>query len=253
MRAILSFVSVAISLAACSPIADAQPPHFLARERRCVEVAVGQPCREVGVVVERDYDVELEDGIMNVPVIAIFSPGPFTSVMERTKDVQERTELAFDLLQAGGTLWVDDDEGNPAVYVRGPFYHWLRIITLYEEDANAFGRANGDRDLLARYIAAQIDAHYTLFWKVSPSISDYEDLIISETREGLIYKEILLRANEYSDKLYPTVTFPQLSRNDRIEILEDSLWRISLPQRKRLTLLGHIIPRDWRSVRRNWP
>lgn len=240
--------SCAVFLFSALAVTTYSQPHFLDREQRLVVTGVHKPPHEAAVIVERFYDVELEEGIIDIPLIAIFKPGRFQTTIDRAKAVQERIETTFDLLEhiEDSYLFVDDDEGNPAVYWHHPsFAHWFRIITIYKEDAIAFGRANGNRHKLASYVKAQIKAHYTLFWRIKCHISDYERLEMDETRAGRIYKEIYLRMKEYAHELYPYTDFCELSLEERKLILKDSLARIGMLQRKRLTLLAHIIPRDW--------
>jgi len=223
-------------------------PHFLKAEKRTVQVGIDLHPQDVAVIVLSSFDVELEEGITQIPMLSIFTAGPFQSVMARAKDVQERIETVFDLMdRSGGFLFVKDDGDNPAVYWSDDtFHHWYRLITVYKGDAEAFGRANGNRELLASYFKAQIDAHYTLFWRISTDIWGYETLLLDETRDGLIYKEIFLRMKEYGVEKYRYVPFLNMAKDQRIEVLKDSLGRIELAQRKRLTLLGHIVPRDWK-------
>jgi hypothetical protein len=128
----------------------------------------------------------------------------------------------------------------PAIYVRNDniLKEPLRIMTIYPEDEKAYPWVDTEVEL-AQYIVSLIEAHYLLFWRMEMDINKYEQLRIDHTREGKIFKEIVIRALEMA-KLKD---MQQISG----DIIRDALARIALPQRERLYLLATTAPIDWES------
>jgi len=211
-------------------------------------------------IVHPDFDVQLGDKIVKVPIFSIQYKGLHhvegtgqSRVEARTKCVAERLTAAFDILDQGGRFEVHPDDWNkwrlkassaptsaPAIYVVHPKilkYEPLRVITIYPGDVEAYANA-GSQQRLAEYVVALIEAHYLLFWKKSPNIEDYEALELDKrTREGKIFKEIFLRTQDVT----------RLKNQPRFtdEDLRDALGRISLPQRERLVKMAFVVPVDW--------
>jgi len=236
-------------------------------------------------IVHRVFDVELEDGIMNVPLFTIQYAGLHhreqsaddpNHVEARAKCIAERLEIAWHLLKEGGDLIVaadhlvvaDDDwetqrlrgrrrpayspapQALPAIFVAhenlGP--QPLRIVTVYEQDVIAFPKLKDPRVSsedsvpwtpweLAHYIRALILAHHHLFEEKSTAIMEYESLQLDTTREGRIFKELFIRAQE-------VMVLKQQAELESVT-LRDALARVSMPQRQRLVNLSFIGVTDW--------
>jgi len=217
-----------------------------------VMTGVAAPGGEGYRIVHRDYDVELEDRIVKVPILAIQDKGlHHASIEARAKCIAERLVYALDLMKAGGELIVMKDDWNPwrlergpskevyAVYVRHSSLPTapLRIITLYSQDVERFPFV-GTSEEMADYIKAIIEAHYTLFWKRSSDITEYEKLVVDhKTREGKIFKEIFIRALERATLMNRDVI--------GIKDLTDALSRVAMSQRQRLVRMAATAPRDW--------
>ncbi|MFW6155267.1 MAG: hypothetical protein ACOC95_08625 [Planctomycetota bacterium] len=232
-------------------------------------------------IVHRDFDVELEDRIIEVPILGIQKPGKhYATVEARAKSVAERLVHALDMMKEGGSLIVmrdnwnayrlEDDASNAAYGVflthRTLPTAPLRIITLYPEDVDRFPFVSeGDEqpqtdvdDLrqteeypldkkqkeltrsrdMAEYVKSIIEAHYTLFWKRSGDIREYEALLVDlQTHEGRIFKEIFIRAQERT---------AMMDRSDlTAEDIKDALSRVAMSQRYRLVRMAIAAPRDW--------
>lgn len=235
------------------------------------------------LIVHRQFDVQLEEGVQHIPMFAIMYEGLHHAkrgdgrgaLEARAKCIAERLSIAWDLMDQGGYLDVAADaemcvrpddgamwrlhgpyqpeydqepvSGPHAIYVRHKNLgdNPLRIMTVYPKDAELFGQPDGilengqtgfkplDTEELAEYLVGLIKAHHLLFSTRSNQVSDYEKLRISKTREGLIFKEIYLRAREVA-----TGT----SERD----VKDALGRIAMDQRYRLERLADTPPRDWR-------
>jgi len=218
-------------------------------------------------IVHHDYDVQLQDVIMKVPILSIQYEGLHhvrgqekKLVEARAKCIAERLAIAWQLLDAGATLQVRDDDWNtwrihhgsqppgyPAIYVvssaLGP--NRLRIMTVYPQDAVAFPGANNDTGELANYIVALIEAHYMLFARKSARLADYENLKLDQTREGKIFKEIFIRAQEVL-----ALREQQEQENLNEDVLKDALARVAMPQRERLVRLAFKAPPDWLDVQK---
>jgi hypothetical protein len=203
------------------------------------------------------YQIDLETGTAQVPILAVMTKGVHEAIEDRAADIAERMSLAWDLMKTPGMCngtEVYTDRRNdffrqspspsrpyynqPSIYVRmNRIRADLRILTIYPEDARAFGGSNLSANRLANYLGAQIAAHCTLFNNLSVDIGDYENLRIDETKSGKIYKEIFLRTKEYMTELKQDQMSPKH--------LGDSLARIERNQRVRLHLMSHRIPADW--------
>lgn len=207
-------------------------------------------------VAHRSFDVELpEEGIIQVSIVPILTPGIHTDIESRAADVAERLTLAWHLMDRGATLIVEPDkrpglfmmppagelkyEGRPAIYVvsQNPPLSF-RVLTVFPEDVKQYGRGEAKGDArVAEFIRALIEAHFLLFGKRSTDIAEYEKLELDKTREGKIFKEICLRAMEYMESVGATEM--------EIRHLRDTLARIEVNQRYRLHMLSNLIPRDW--------
>jgi hypothetical protein len=90
---------------------------------------------------------------------------------------------------------------------------------------------------LAEYLIAVIKAHHLLFFVQSSNIADYEQLELDQTREGKIFKELFIRADEVRT----------LRGEQRLSAatIKDALARVALPQRQRLVNMTVRAPRDW--------
>ncbi len=213
-------------------------------------------------IVHRNFDVQLEDVIMKVPILSIQYEGLHhvrgtgrNLVEARAKCIAERLAVAWQLLDQGAGLKVLSDEWNdwrlnrkseppvyPAICVASPVLgtNPLRIMTVYPEDARTFPGVSENTSELADYIVALIEAHYMLFSKKSSNLADYENLKLDKTREGKIFKEIFIRAQEVM-ALREQADQNQLDG----EVLKDALARIAMPQRDRLVRLAFVAPPDW--------
>ncbi len=210
-------------------------------------------------IVHSDFDVQLEEVIMKVPIMSIqyeglhHVRGEGVSIVEaRAKCIAERLTVAWQLLDKGGRLRIRNDDWNdwrvksknkppkyPAIYVVSSVLDEkpLRIMTVYPEDARAFPGVSESPRELAKYIVALIEAHYLLFQRKSSNLADYEGLQLDKTREGKIFKEIFIRAQEVME-------LKNLEQLDA-DILKDALARIAMPQRDRLVRLTFKAPPDW--------
>jgi len=124
----------------------------------------------------------------------------------------------------------------PAIYLEhANLEQRLRIMTVYKEDADRFPRISAP-DALADYLIAMIQAHHLLVHQKSGYIAEYDALAIDKTREGKIFKEVFIRAEEVKS----------LRGEQQITdgILQDALARISIPQRIRLFNLAVRAPVD---------
>jgi len=215
-------------------------------------------------IILRDFDVELPDRIQQVPIFCIQYEGlhhakakGMGQVEARAKCIAERLAVAFDLLGYGGKLVVGPDDGTkwrlsgltapaygpagelyPAIYIEHSNLadNPLRIVTIFPEDVAGFPRMENEQKL-ATYIRALVYAHYELFFKRSSHIRDYEGLRIDQTREGKIFKEIFIRAQEAAElKNLNVIDDP---------VLKDALARIAMPQGQRLVNMAFKAPRDW--------
>jgi len=153
------------------------------------------------------------------------------------------------IAEAWRPQYAESPEPYPAIYARHKMLggNRLRILTIYPEDCNYFGfpaavdeqgnqlpASKFEPHELAEYLVNLIEAHQLLFSsKRVSSPREYDNLEICKTREGLIFKEIALRAHEVSD-------------NPAQEHLRDALWREALTQRDRLVRLAYKAPVDWR-------
>ncbi len=220
-------------------------------------------------IVHRDFDVELEQQIVKVPILGIQQPGKhYATVEARAKGVAERLVHALDLMKSGGSLIVMEDNWNAyrladgdANTAYGVFVvHGslptapLRIITLYAEDVRRFpfvtdlaelGQPLASEDEvylpatrdMAEYVKAIIEAHYMLFWKRSAEITEYEALQVDQPLEGKIFKEIFIRAHERAT---------MMNRGEiTAEDIRDALGRVAMSQRYRLVRMAVAAPSDW--------
>lgn len=218
------------------------------------------------LLVHRIFDIETDKKIRHIPLFSIQFEGLHHQRLDgrqafepRAKCIAERLELAWYLLDKGGRLvkgkdqWVDwrntgenapfydpAPKAYPAIYLEhDDFEPRLRIMTVYQEDANRFPRINNP-DVLADYLIGMIKAHHLLVSQKSGDIAKYEALLMDKTREGKIFKEVFIRAEEVK-----SLRGAQQIVN---ETLQDALARISIPQRIRLFNLAVRAPVDIDSV-----
>ena len=218
------------------------------------------------LLVHRIFDIETDKRIRNIPLFSIQFEGHHHERLSgrqafepRAKCIAERLELAWNLLDKGGQLvkeydqWVDwRNTGEnaprygpvpktyPAIYLEhNSFKPRLRIMTVYQEDADRFPRIDNP-DVLADYLIGVIKAHHLLVYQKSGDIAKYEALHMDNTREGKIFKEVFIRAEEVK-----SLREEQLIEN---ETLQDAIARISIPQRIRLFNLAVRAPVDIDSV-----
>jgi hypothetical protein len=218
------------------------------------------------LLVHRFFDVETQEMVQQVPLFSLQYEGLHHIRKEgkgtfepRAKCVAERLELAWYLLDKGGKLVRDLDqwedwrihtenrpdydpapEAYPAIYlVHETLVPRLRIMTVYDKDVEGYPRISSEEQL-ADYLIALIQAHHLLFSQKSSDIQEYETLRVDRTREGRIFKEVFIRAEE--------VKSLKGSLEIDSQILRDALARISMPQRERLWNLAVRAPRDVTSM-----
>lgn len=233
-----------------------------------IDIMEGLPKHKWGqLLVHRIFDIETDKRIQHIPLFSIQFEGLHHQRLDgrqafepRAKCIAERLELAWNLLDKGGRLvkgedkWVDwRNTGKhapiyapapqtwPAIYLEHEdFEPRLRIMTVYEKDAQRFPRVHEDPNTLADYLIGMIQAHHLLVNQKSGEIVKYEALLMDGTREGKIFKEVFIRAEEVKS----------LRGDQQIvnETLQDALARISIPQRLRLFNLAVRAPVDIDSV-----
>jgi len=164
--------------------------------------------------------------------------------------VKSRDDWAdWHIKEAWRPQYAQSPESYPAIYARHKMLggNRLRILTVYPKDCDYFGfpaavdehgnqlpASKFEPHELAEYLVTLIEAHQQLFSsKGVSSPSEYDNLEICKTREGLIFKEIALRAHEVSD-------------HPGDDDIRDALWREALTQRDRLVKLAYKAPVDWR-------
>jgi hypothetical protein len=218
------------------------------------------------LLVHRFFDVETEETVQQVPLFSLHDEGLHHIRKEgkgtfeaRAKCVAERLELAWHLLDKGGKLVKDMDQWEdwrihtenrpdydpapkayPAIYLEHEtLVPRLRIMTVYDKDVEGYPRIFSEEQL-ADYLIALIQAHHLLISQKSSDIQEYETLRMDRTREGRIFKEVFIRAEE--------VKSLKGSLEIDSQILQDALARISMPQRERLWNLAVKAPVDVKSV-----
>jgi len=260
------FLICILLLVFCGELAAQEPEIAIQPYKADVDVLTGEVRAWGQMIVHRGFEVELEEGVRSVPILAIQyeglhhvkGAGPAT-VEARAKCIAERLAVAWDLLANGATLKQGVDDWRkwrlkgeaaptypaaptvcPAIYLHHASLgeNPLRIMTVYPEDAARFPRVKDGIDL-AEYLIAVIQAHHLLFSAKSSNIADYEQLEIDQTREGKIFKEIFIRADEVK-----TLRGEQKLNNATIK---DALARVALPQRQRLVNMAIRAPRDWQN------
>jgi hypothetical protein len=227
------------------------------------------------LIVHRAFTLGLKARVQHVPVLAIGFQGrgcvrddsiaPQRFAEARANTIAERLTLAWTLLDNGGTLVVSTDETSiwrltdpfvpkygppelepPAIQVCHPSLGTqpLNILTVYPEDAQAFGQpddAKGvptpltDREL-ADYLVALIQAHHLLFHKQMTDPNSYDRLDICKTRDGRIFKEIAAQVRQ--------------AGGAETAGIGGVLEQMTVDQATRLATLAHKAPTDWRLTRK---
>jgi len=211
-----------------------------------------------------NYKIELDTGIKNVRIIKLRDKGNFSTVTERLLNIRERLEYAVDRLSRDTNPRilielspVNRPSDSPSksvdilIYCDPRFdglnttssYYPIRIMTITDCDALQFAFLDQpdkfterSPEVLASYIAAQIEAQFVTFIKIAKKYETYEKLAIDNAISGKIYRELFLRANDVIN-----LTKKELAP----AIIQDSLARIPLYQRSRLQTMSQIVPRDW--------
>jgi hypothetical protein len=241
-----------------------------------VDEATGQTRVWGQLIVQRAFTLDLKSQTQHVPLLVIAYQGreyvrgdevdPLRFAEDRTVEIAERLSVAWRLLDSGGTLEVAGHDSVldsasiwhltdplgpqygraepqfPAIRLRHPSLggNSLRILTVYPEDAAAFGQpddANGvptqltPREL-ADYLVALLEAHHVLFHKQSPDLESYDRLEICKTKDGRIFREIASQARQ--------------ARTPERRSFRDVLDQLSMDQRMRLATLAYKAPTDWR-------
>ncbi len=202
-----------------------------------------------------NYNLQLQEGTFQVPILAIYWAGPYRSIRARAEQIAVNMEHGFDLIEMGGTIEVvDGPDGNPSIYVKGKWDHCgdgCRIMTIYDEDASLFPRAKGDKQMLATYLRALIYAHHVLFVRNSLDVSEYDDLEIDKkTAEGKVFKAVFLKVRAmFLARNENIASLRKLSRDEkpaRIRpALQEILEFIDGKQELRLYMLAFLIPSSW--------
>lgn len=211
-------------------------------------------------IVHRAFDVTVEETTRRLPILSLqyagahYRQGPSgdpNHVEGRAICVAERLMHAWNLMDHGASLEVLPDEWNVprvhaqdqpetrlAVCVRNTAAGLdpLRIVTVYPEDVTGYPWITSERSL-AEYWIALMQAHHLLFWKYEADIGRYDDLRISRTREGRVFREIARRA----------VARARSRGQPRFdgEILREVLRDLSPSQRQTLYRLAMMPPMDW--------
>jgi hypothetical protein len=246
-----------------------------------VSEATGQTRVWGQLLVHRALTIDLKTQTQHVPLLAVAYQGrecvrgddvdPLRFAEPRSSAIAERLTLAWILLDSGGTLEASTDEtlpsdgvsiwhltnplgpqyGSPepqfpALYVRHPILsgQLLKILTVYPEDAEAFGQPDDVRGVptaltaseLADYLVALLQAHYLLFHKRVFDPNSYDQLEICKTRDGRIFKEIALQIHQ--------------AAGPETRGIESVLDHMSVDQATRLATLAYKAPTDWRLRRR---
>jgi hypothetical protein len=227
------------------------------------------------VIVHRAFTLGLKAQVQRVPLLAVAFQGrdyaprdtldPLHFAEARADTIAERLTLAWTLLDNGGTLVVSTDKASiwrladplgpqygppgiepPAIQVCHPSLgnQPLNILTVYPEDARAFGQPNDaqgvpapltDREL-ADYLVALIQAHHLLFHKQATDPNSYDRLDICKTRDGRIFKEIAAQVRQ--------------AGSGETAGIEGVLEQMSVDQATRLSTLAYKAPPDWRLARK---
>jgi hypothetical protein len=117
----------------------------------------------------------------------------------------------------------------------------LKILTVYPEDALAFGQPDDSHGVptpltareLADYLVALLKAHHLLFHKQSTDLNSYDQLEICKTKDGRVFKDIAAQIRPAGAPGEP---------RDLKGVLE----QLSMDQRVRLATLAYKAPIDWR-------
>jgi hypothetical protein len=243
-----------------------------------VDEATGRTETWGQLIAHRGYTIDLKAQNQHVPILAVTYPGrecsrgddlgPLNLSQPRAEAIVQALSIAWTLLDDGGTMEVAADEPNdpnvgtlwrltdplgpqygpaersfPVVCIRHRSLGGLplKILTVYPEDAAAFGQPDSLHGVptvltpreLADYLVALFKAHYLLFHKRVVDAESFDQLELSKTRDGRIFKEI-------SAQLRSAGGHPQI--HDINTILE----QMSLGQCTRLATLAYKAPTDWR-------
>lgn len=216
-------------------------------------------------IVHRAFDVAIGGAVRKLPILSVQYAGPHyregpaddpNHVEGRAMCMAESLTHAWDLLDRGATLEILPDDWNNqrvlprngsqthlAIFVRNasagltPF----RIVTVYPQDVAGYPWITSERSL-AEYWIALMQAHHLLFWKCEADLSRYNELRISRTDDGRIFRETALRALALARSRGQT--------GFGANILQEVLTSMPSSQRQRLCRLAVAPPMDWESSSR---
>ena len=121
------------------------------------------------IVFERIHGVK-----EHLPLFVVRDSGVYTSIKDRTVQVAEKMDLAMDLIDEGGEIFVEKEGANYAVVVKAPGTegHRLRVMTITRGDAIGYTSRSDPEigsltaGLLAQYIADYWMDMYLVFYRM---------------------------------------------------------------------------------------